>query len=61
MLYVGLDAHHKRSSLCILNQDGKVVKKEQINGPWPAVIDRLRSLEKPFRLCYEASCGYGYL
>jgi transposase len=61
MLYVGLDAHQKRSSLCILNQDGKLVKQEQINGPWPMVIDRLRKLDEPFRICYEASCGYGYL
>jgi transposase len=61
MLYVGLDAHQKRSSLCILNEDGKLVKHEQINGPWPMVIDRLKRLEEPFRICYEASCGYGYL
>jgi transposase len=61
MLYVGLDAHHKRSSLCILNENGKPVKQEQINGPWPMVIDRLKKLDQPFRLCYEASCGYGYL
>src|SRR5215471_1057472 len=61
MLYVGLDAHQKRSSLCILNQDGKPVKQELIHGPWPMVIDRLRKIEEPFRICYEASCGYGYL
>jgi len=61
VLYVGLDAHQKRSSLCILNEDGKVVKQEQVNGPWPRVVDRLAKLDQPFRLCFEASCGYGYL
>jgi transposase len=61
MLYVGLDVHQQRSSLCILNQDGKTVKQEVIKGPWPQVIDRLRGIEAPFSVCYEASCGYGHL
>jgi transposase len=61
MLYVGLDVHQKRSSPCILGDDGKLVKQELVNGPWPMVVDRLRKLEQPFRLCYEASCGYGHL
>jgi len=61
MLYVGLDVHQKRSSLCILGDDGKLVNQELVNGPWPMVIDRLRKLDQPFRVCYEASCGYGHL
>ena len=61
MLYVGLDVHQKRSSICILNQDGKTVKQELVNGRWPQVIDRLRRIDQPFGICYEASCGYGYL
>jgi transposase len=61
MLYVGLDVHQCRSSMCILNSDGKVVKQEQINARWPQVIDRLRLIKEPFAVCYEASCGYGHL
>jgi len=61
MLYVGLDVHAKRSSICILNHDGKTVKQELIKGPWPAVVDRLRGIDQPFAVCYEASCGYGAL
>jgi transposase len=61
MLYVGLDVHTKRSSMCILNSDGKIVKQELIKGPWPKVMDRLRTIEEPFSICYEASCGYGHL
>jgi transposase len=61
MLYVGLDVHQKRSSMCILNGDGKVVKQELVQGPWPKVMDRLRALGEPFSVCYEASCGYGHL
>jgi transposase len=61
MRYVGLDVHQKRSSICILDSCGKVVKQELIKGPWPAVIDRLRAIEGPFSIGYEASCGYGHL
>src|SRR3954447_17585990 len=39
MHYVGVDVHAKRSSLCILNGDGKVVKREMVHGPWPAAVE----------------------
>ena len=61
MLYVGLDVHQKRSSICILDHNGKTVKQELINGPWPQMIDRLRGIGEPISVCYEASCGYGHL
>jgi len=61
MLYVGLDVHSKRSSMCILNNNGKIVKQELIKGPWPQLIDRLRGIGQPMSVCYEASCGYGHL
>lgn len=61
MQYVGLDVHQSRSSLCILNQDGKIVKEELIKGRWGQVLDRLRLIEGAWSICYEASCGYGYL
>jgi transposase len=61
MRYVGLDVHSKRSSICILNHDGKTVKQELIKGRWPAVVDRLRRIDGPISVCYEASCGYGHL
>lgn len=61
MLYVGLDVHATRSSICILNSDGKTVKQELVRGRWPEVIDRLRGLREPMSVCYEASCGYGNL
>lgn len=61
MLYVGLDVHQKRSSLCILDDNGKTVKEELIKGPWPQLIDRLRDIGQPMSVCYEASCGYGHL
>jgi transposase len=61
MLYVGLDVHSRQSSLCILNSGGGTVNQIQLKGPRSAVVDRLRQLEEPFSICYEASCGYGHL
>lgn len=61
MLYVGLDVYSRQSSLCILNASGGTVNRMQVNGPRAAVVDRLRKLDEPFSVCYEASVGYGQL
>ena len=61
MLYVGLDVHSRQSSLCILNSAGGTVNQFHLKGSRSAVIDRLRLLDQPFSICYEASCGYGHL
>jgi transposase len=61
MLYVGLDVHSRQSSLCILNSAGGTVNEIQVKGPRSQVVDRLRQLDQPFGICYEASCGYGHL
>jgi transposase len=61
MLYVGLDVHSRQSSLCILNSAGGTVNEIQLKGPRSGVVDRLRQLDQPFSVCYEASCGYGHL
>jgi transposase len=61
MLYVGLDVHASRSSLCILNDGGQVVNRQEIKGSWPRLIEAVKAIEAPFSLCYEASCGYGTL
>jgi len=64
MHFVGLDVHAWRSSLCILGPNGKVVKRAEILGPWSKLLGELPSLVPgggPFRVCFEASCGYGYL
>ena len=61
MLYVGLDVHWKTSSLCILNENGQRVKRLTIRSHWKNVLAECRKIAKPFAVCFEASCGYGYL
>jgi transposase len=61
MHYVGLDVHQSRSSVCILDSNGKPVKQFQVLGRWPKLIEELAKTPRPFSICYEASCGYGHL
>jgi transposase len=61
MLTVGLDAHSRRSSVCVLNGDGKVVRERQVPGGPDRVAAALGELPGPFRVCFEASLGYGTL
>jgi transposase len=62
MHYLGLDVHTRRSSLCVLDGDGKAVRQFEVKGPWPAVLDRVAAdVPRPFAVCFEAGCGYGYL
>ena len=60
--YVGLDVHQKRSSICILDRDGKQVKRMEVKGSWARVVEAVAAqVPGPFSVCYEASCGYGHL
>jgi transposase len=62
MYYVGLDVHAKRSSICILDGNGKLVKHLEVKGSWQKLFETIdQQVPKPFAVCYEASCGYGYL
>jgi transposase len=62
MHYVGLDVHARRSSLCVLDGDGKTVKQFEVKAAWPQMLDRVAAdVPRPFAVCFEASCGYGYL
>lgn len=61
MLTVGLDVHFDKSQWCILDEHGKVLEERQVRGHWDRVIGELGRLREPFRICYEASLGYGYL
>lgn len=59
MLYVGLDIHSKRISLCVLNEAGQVVHRSQVR-TINQMMRILEGLPDRFEVCYEASCGYGH-
>src|ERR1700683_395386 len=61
MYYVGLDVHKSRSSLTILDEHGALFKRLDVKGPWTELMATVDQLPRPFKICYEASCGYGYL
>jgi transposase len=47
--------------MCILDRNGKKVKQATLRGAWSGIIEELQKLPGKFAVCYEASCGYGYL
>lgn len=61
MHYVGLDVHRDRTSMEVLDADGKRTLRKEIVGDWDAVVREVKLLPRPLAVCYEASCGYGYL
>jgi transposase len=61
MRYIGLDVHYGSSTYCILEENGREVTCETIRGHWPKLLERLRTVEGPWTICFEATCGYGYL
>ena len=62
MHYVGLDVHRNRTSMHVLDQDGKRVLAKQILGDWGKVVQEVKTLPpSPRAICFEASCGYGHL
>ncbi len=63
MLFIGLDAHKRFFVACIFDPKDASVKRFRVNG---SVDDLIRQLKKElgrrkFRICFEASCDYGYL
>ena len=62
MYYVGLDIHQRSTSVEILDCNGKLVKRSEWKLPRPQLADQLKKdTPAPFAVCFEASCGYGYL
>ena len=65
MLYLGMDVHFKRTSICALDENGKELLSREVKGPWPEVIAEVerirdRSLDR-VAVCFEASCASGFL
>lgn len=61
MRYVGLDAHLRQSTLCVLDDRGRKLMTRTAKGSWAAVCAELERIAPPFAICFEASAGYGFL
>jgi transposase len=60
MFHVGLDVHLKYTTVCILDDNGKVFQRHTARCIGE-VVDLLKALPGPFQVCYEASTGYGFV
>lgn len=58
MFYVGLDIHSKSIVICVLDDNGKVFGRRTVR-QIDQMMSALEQLPGPFRVCYEASTGYG--
>jgi transposase len=61
MKYIGLDAHKNQWTICILDANGKKLMTQTIRGTWKDLMDALRKIEGSFCICFEATCGAGFL
>lgn len=61
MLYAGLDYHLRSSCLCILNEDGKMIKQQTIRGGFAQVAEELAKVNQPLEVVFEATGGYAPL
>jgi transposase len=61
MYHVGIDAHLRQSTYCVLDRDGKKLMSRTVRGPQRKLLKALGEIKEPFEACFEASCGYGHL
>ncbi len=61
MLTIGLDTHSRSHSICILDENGKRLRRETVRGGMDAIVGRLAEIEDSFQVCFEASIDCGEL
>ena len=61
MQYVGMDVHWRQTTICILDENGRRVKMLTVRGAWEKVLGELSRIAGAWQVCFEASCGYGWL
>ena len=59
--YVGLDIHWKHTTMCVLDGNGKRVKRLTLRGAWTKIAEELKQFSGKVSVCFEASTAYGYL
>jgi transposase len=61
MLTIGLDVHEKFTTLCALDEKGEIRSERKIYDGFGGIAEALGQVGEEFRVCFEASCGYGTL
>ena len=61
MRYVGLDVHARQWTYVVRDTNGKKLRTRSGRGAWSKLINELAEIKRPFRICFEASTGYGFL
>jgi len=64
MFHIGLDVHWKTTSVCILNENGQIVKEKEIKGYLNKTIEFLKVFCKdkaPAQVVFEATGHYGFI
>jgi transposase len=56
-----MDVHLRTTTVCILDENGRRVKMAEVRGSWEKVLAELRRIQGRWQVCFEASCGYGWL
>lgn len=59
MLYVGVDAHSKTSWVTVMNEKGKILKREQINSCRKDIRKSVGRYRQPVKAVVEASRSWG--
>jgi transposase len=45
----------------MLDENGKKIMSRTIHGSWKVLLKNLQTIDGPFAICFEASCGAGFL
>jgi transposase len=61
MQYIGLDAHKNQWTICVLDANGKKVMTRTILGTWKDLLAALKLIDGEWTICFEATCGAGFL
>ena len=65
MHYIGMDVHKRVTMMCVLDENGKVIRELSVKGSLGLLVARLKGLREELgetvKICYEASTGCGWL
>ena len=64
MYYMGMDVHSKVTMICVLDEGGKAVQELKVRGDLGRLVATVAEMKKELgrlKVCYEASCGYGWV